>query len=54
MAEAVKAALKSNNYKLLKESFYSNLNGGSLWEINAIALTLPVSLWDLALAIELH
>jgi hypothetical protein len=44
MADAVKSAVKSNNYKILKESFYANLNGGSIWEINAITLTLPVSI----------
>jgi len=34
---AVTAAInarKSNNYKQLKESFVSNLSGGSIWEIN--------------------
>jgi hypothetical protein len=35
---------KSNNYKALKESFVSNLSGGSVWEINEVSLVLPVSL----------
>jgi len=37
---------KSNNYKALKaskEAFVSNLSGGTIWEINAVALVLPVS-----------
>jgi hypothetical protein len=34
---------KSNNYKALKESFVSNLSGGSIWEINEVSLVLPVS-----------
>jgi hypothetical protein len=35
---------KSNNYKALKESFVSNLSGGSIWEINEISLVVTVSL----------
>ena len=34
--------VRSHNYKLLKENFVANLNGGSIWEINAVTLTLPV------------
>jgi hypothetical protein len=42
--------LRSHNYKLLKERFVANLNGGTIWEINTVTLTLPVpapskSLW---------
>ncbi|QDS70623.1 hypothetical protein FKW77_000627 [Venturia effusa] len=39
---------KSNNYKALKESFVSNLSGGSMWEINEVSLVLPagVLLWS--------
>ncbi|TLD38897.1 GPI-anchored wall transfer protein 1 [Venturia nashicola] len=39
---------KSNNYKALKESFVSNLSGGSVWEINEVSLVLPagVLLWS--------
>lgn len=32
------------NYKALKEAFVSNLNGGSISEINAVTCVLPVSL----------
>lgn len=35
---------KSNNYKALKESFVSNLSGGSIWEINEVSFVLPVSI----------
>jgi hypothetical protein len=35
-------APKSNNYKALRESFVANLNGGSIWEINSVTLTLSV------------
>jgi hypothetical protein len=35
--------VRSHNYKLLKENFVANLNGGSIWEINLVTLTLPVT-----------
>jgi hypothetical protein len=38
------AVRKSNNYKVLKEAFVSNHNGGSIWEINAVTFTLSVRL----------
>lgn len=34
---------KSNNYKILKEDFVSNLSGGTIGEINVVTLILPVS-----------
>jgi hypothetical protein len=37
-----KLAMKSNNYKALKESFVANLNGGSIGEINAVTFALTV------------
>jgi hypothetical protein len=42
MAEAVKTALKSNNYRILKEKFYTGHNGGSIEEIIAVTAILPV------------
>jgi hypothetical protein len=43
MAEAVKTAMKSNNYRILKESFYTGHNGGTIGEIIAVTAILPVS-----------
>lgn len=39
--ERVKAALRAS-YKKQKEAFVSNLNGGTLWEINNVTLVAPV------------
>jgi hypothetical protein len=39
-----KAALKSNNYKRLKENFVSGLLGGTIEEINLVTFTLSVSI----------
>jgi len=33
---------KAQEYKALKEAFVSNLSGGTVWEINAVALVQPV------------
>lgn len=41
--ERVKAALRAS-YKKQKEAFVSNLNGGTLWEINNVTLVAPVCL----------
>jgi hypothetical protein len=38
-----KAAIKSNNYKRLKENFVSGLLGGTIEEINLVTFTLTVS-----------
>jgi len=34
----------ASDYKLAKEAFVSNLTGGSISEINKVALVAPVSL----------
>jgi len=41
--KSAQSALKSNNYKALKEAFVSNLNGGTISEIVAVTMTMPVS-----------
>lgn len=41
-----------NAYKLAKEAFVSNLNGGSITEINAVTLVAPVCLLYPVLALR--
>lgn len=36
------AGVRGHNYKALKEAFVSNLNGGTIAEVNLVTLIAPV------------